>query len=116
MKNKRSMQEPTFLLLTALADQPRHGYALGEEVTAISEGQVRLGAGSLYGTLDRLLSEGLIRIEREETVDGRPRRVFALTEEGAQALRVESERLRTALREADRRLGTNWTPLVGGTA
>ncbi|MEU6237125.1 PadR family transcriptional regulator [Kitasatospora sp. NPDC047058] len=110
------MQEPTFLLLTALADQPRHGYALGDEVAAISEGRVRLGAGSLYGTLDRLLADGLIRVDREETVDGRPRRVFALTTEGAQTLRDESERLRTALREADRRLSTTWTRLAGGTA
>ncbi|MFD0275359.1 PadR family transcriptional regulator [Kitasatospora sp. NPDC127111] len=110
------MQEPTFLLLTALADEPRHGYALGDEVAAISEGRVRLGAGTLYGTLDRLLAEGLIRVEREETVHGRPRRVFALTPEGAQALRGESERLRAALREADRRLSRTWTRLVGGTA
>ncbi|WP_033354972.1 PadR family transcriptional regulator [Kitasatospora aureofaciens] len=116
MTTKRSMQEPTFLLLTALADRPRHGYALGEEVAAISDGRVRLGAGSLYGTLDRLLSEGLIRVEREETVDGRPRRVFALTPAGTQALMHESERMRSALREADRRLSSFRARLAGGTA
>ncbi|MFI8085298.1 PadR family transcriptional regulator [Kitasatospora sp. NPDC086009] len=116
MTKKRSMQEPTFLLLTALADRPRHGYALGEEVTAISDGRVRLGAGTLYGTLDRLLAEGLVRVEREETVDGRPRRIFALTPAGIQALTDESERLRAALREADRRLATNRTRLAGGMA
>ncbi|MGW6916940.1 PadR family transcriptional regulator [Kitasatospora sp. NPDC054939] len=111
------MQEPTFLLLTALADRPRHGYALGEEVTAISGGRVRLGAGTLYGTLDRLLAEGSIRIEREETVDGRPRRVFALTPEGTDALRGEAERMRSALREADRRLAApRIRPTAGGTA
>ncbi|MEV0536865.1 PadR family transcriptional regulator [Kitasatospora sp. NPDC050463] len=110
------MQEPTFLLLTALADHPRHGYALGEEVAEISGGRVRLGAGSLYGTLDRLLAEGLIRVEREETVDGRPRRVFALTPSGTDALKAESERMRAALREADRRLAAAWTSPAGGTA
>lgn len=116
VKNKRSMQEPTFLILTALADRPRHGYALGDEVAAISEGRVRLGAGSLYGTLDRLLAEGLIRVEREETVDGRPRRVFSLTPDGEQSLREEAERLRSALREADRRLTQIWIRPAGGTA
>lgn len=116
MKNKRSMQEPTFLLLTALADRPRHGYTLGNEVTEISGGRVRLGAGSLYGTLDRLLAEELIRVEREETVDGRPRRVFALTPGGADALRAESERMRAVLREADRRLAVSWTRPAGGAA
>ncbi|WP_406192748.1 PadR family transcriptional regulator [Kitasatospora sp. NBC_01560] len=110
------MQEPTFLLLTALADRPRHGYMLGDEVFAISGGRVRLGAGSLYGTLDRLLAEGLIQVDREETVNGRPRRVFALTPHGVDALRAESERMRTTLREADRRLATTWTIPAGGTA
>ncbi|MEU9048777.1 MULTISPECIES: PadR family transcriptional regulator [unclassified Kitasatospora] len=116
MTKKRSMQEPTFLLLTALADRPRHGYALGDEVAAISDGRVRLGAGSLYGTLDRLLAEGLIRVEREETVDGRPRRVFALTSAGTTALTEESERMRAALREADRRLAVSRPRLAGGAA
>ncbi|MGW6202441.1 PadR family transcriptional regulator [Streptomyces sp. NPDC055089] len=110
------MQEPTFLLLTALADRPRHGYALGDEVAAISDGRVRLGAGSLYGTLDRLLAEGLIRVEREETVDGRPRRVFTLTPDGEQSLRTEADRLRSALREADRRLAAPRTRSAGGSA
>ncbi|MFB6901552.1 MULTISPECIES: PadR family transcriptional regulator [Streptomyces] len=110
------MQEPTFLLLTALADRPRHGYALGDEVAAISDGRVRLGAGSLYGTLDRLLAEGLIRVEREETVDGRPRRVSTLTPDGEQSLRTEADRLSSALREADRRLAAPRTRSAGGSA
>jgi DNA-binding PadR family transcriptional regulator len=101
----RAMQEPTVLLLTALADEPRHGYALIQEVAGISGGRVRLRAGTLYGALDRLLQEGVVRVEREEVVDGRARRVYALTGQGREALAAEAARLRAVAREAERRMG-----------
>nr|MYU48522.1 PadR family transcriptional regulator [Streptomyces sp. SID7803] len=59
--SERAMQEPTLLLLTALADEPRHGYAIAREVETISDGRVRMRTGTLYGgALERLLNEGLI--------------------------------------------------------
>ncbi|AUG75809.1 Transcriptional regulator [Kitasatospora sp. MMS16-BH015] len=98
------MQEPTLLLLTALADAPRHGYALIQEVAAISGGRVRLRTGTLYGALDRLLGQGLIRVESEEIVDGRARRTYALHGGGREVLAAEAERLSTLAEEARRRL------------
>lgn len=98
------MQEPTLLLLTALADAPRHGYALIKEVAAISGGRVKLRTGTLYGALDRLLGQGLIRVEGEEVVDGRARRTYALSSTGREVLAAEAERLRTVAAEAERRL------------
>ncbi|GAA3029779.1 hypothetical protein GCM10020229_46460 [Kitasatospora albolonga] len=100
------MQEPTLLLLTALADAPRHGYALLQEVTAISGGRVKLRAGTLYGALERLLKQGLVRVEGEEVVDGRARRTFGLTDGGREVLEREAERLRAVVAEADRRLSS----------
>ncbi|MFI8184289.1 PadR family transcriptional regulator [Actinacidiphila glaucinigra] len=102
---ERSLQEPTLLLLTALADAPRHGYALIEEVAAISGGRVRLRAGTLYGALDRLLGQGVVRVEREEVVEGRLRRTYALTDAGYTLLAAEADRLRTTAHEAVRRIG-----------
>ncbi len=99
------MQEPTLLLLTALADRPRHGYAIVQEVLAISGGRVRLRTGTLYGALDRLLKEELIEIYSEEAVDGRLRRSYALTACGRTTLTAEAERLRATAAEAQRRLG-----------
>ncbi|QMU80017.1 helix-turn-helix transcriptional regulator [Streptacidiphilus sp. PB12-B1b] len=99
------MQEPTVLLLTALADEPRHGYALIQEVAEISGGRVRLRAGTLYGALDRLLQEGVVRVERDEVIDGRARRVYALTDQGREALAAEAARLKAVAREAERRMG-----------
>jgi DNA-binding PadR family transcriptional regulator len=98
------MREPTFLVLAALADGPKHGYAVIQEVAAISAGRVSLRAGTLYGALDRLAGEGLVRPQREEVVDGRLRRYYELTDDGAQSLSVQVERLRANAAEADRRL------------
>ena len=101
------MQEPTVLLLTALADEPRHGYALIQEVAEISGGRVRLRAGTLYGALDRLLQEGVVRVEREEVVGGRARRVYALTGQGRDVLAAEAARLRAVAREVERRMDSS---------
>ncbi len=98
------MQEPTRLLLTALADEPRHGYALIKEVEAISSGRVRLRTGTLYSALARLQEQGWVEASGEEVVDGRHRRYYALTDEGGAALAEEAARLRSLAAEADRRL------------
>jgi DNA-binding PadR family transcriptional regulator len=98
------MQEPTLLLLTALADEPRHGYGLIKEVEAISSGRVRLRTGTLYAALARLQQQGWVEVTGEEVVDGRHRRYYRLTEDGAEALAVETARLKATVQEADRRL------------
>ncbi|AUY50282.1 PadR family transcriptional regulator [Streptomyces sp. CB01881] len=111
---ERSMQEPTLLLLTALADAPRHGYALIQEVSAISGGRVAMRTGTLYGALDRLLQQGLIEVSAEEVVDGRARRTYALTAAGRTSLATEAERLRAVATEAERRLSV-FRPRTRGT-
>ena len=88
------MQEPTFLILTALAAQPLHGYGIIQSVTALSGGDVKLRAGTLYGALDRLAEQDLIAVDREEVVDGRLRRYYRLSDGGAQALATQVDRLR----------------------
>ena len=64
------MHERTFLLLTALADEPRHGYAVLREVSDLSGGRVRLRPGTLHAALDRLVDDGLVGVEREEVEAG----------------------------------------------
>ena len=87
------MQEATFLILTALAAQPRHGYGIIQSVEALSEGDVKLRPGTLYGALDRLVGQGLVEVEREEIVDGRLRRYYRLSHTGADTLAEQAERL-----------------------
>jgi DNA-binding PadR family transcriptional regulator len=99
------MREPTFLILTALADAPRHGYGIIQEVAAVSGGRTKLLTGTLYTALDRLTAEGLIELDHEERVGGRARRYFRLTPAGRGALRAETARLRRLATMAERRLG-----------
>lgn len=108
------VQEPTFLILTALAAQPLHGYGIVRSVAELSEGEVTLRPGTLYGALDRLDQQGLIAVDREENVDGRLRRYYRLSDDGAAALAGEAERLRRRAAAADRQLGLR--PGVAGGA
>lgn len=112
----RSMQEPTLLLLTALADAPRHGYALIQEVAALSDGRVKMRTSTLYSALDRLLQQGLIEVERDEVIDGRARRTYALADAGRDTLAAEADRLRAVVAEADRRLRTTRPTARGALA
>jgi DNA-binding PadR family transcriptional regulator len=92
--SKRAMQEATVLILTALAAGSQHGYGILADVRQISEGRVRLRAGTLYTALDRLRADGLVAVDREEIVEGRLRRYYRLTPEGGNALAAEAARLR----------------------
>ncbi|SCE68730.1 Transcriptional regulator PadR-like family protein [Micromonospora viridifaciens] len=98
------MREPTFLILTALAAGPRHGYGIIQEVVALSEQRVTLLPGTLYTALDRLTAQGLVEPDREEVVDGRLRRYYRLTPGGLDALQAETGRLRQLATVAETRL------------
>ena len=89
-----ALQEPTFLILTALAAGRLHGYGMIQAVAELSDGQVRLRPGTLYPALDRLTGDGLIDLVHEEIVDGRLRRYYGLTDTGAGRLADEVTRLR----------------------
>ncbi|MFI7678207.1 PadR family transcriptional regulator [Actinophytocola sp. NPDC049390] len=99
-----ALREPTFLILTALADRPLHGYGILRDVEEISDGRVRLRAGTLYTALDRLTSDGWVAVDREEVVDGRLRRYYKLTDLGAARLATEVARMQANTRVAERRL------------
>jgi DNA-binding PadR family transcriptional regulator len=90
---KRTMQEATFLILTALAGGTQHGYGIITDVERISDQRVRLRAGTLYTALDRLRIDGLVEVDREEIVDGRLRRYYRLTAVGEERLAAEAARL-----------------------
>jgi DNA-binding PadR family transcriptional regulator len=109
-----AMREQTYLVLLALTDGPLHGYGVIKAVRELSDERVRLGAGTLYGALDRLAGEGLVRESGEEVVDGRHRRYYALTGEGARAIVEETDRLTELARTARRRISGMHPQLGGG--
>lgn len=104
------LREPTYLILTSLVTGARHGYGIQRDVTDLSDGRVELRAGTLYGSLDRLVDEGLIAPDREEIEQGRLRRYYRLTAEGRRVLTAEVERLTANARVASDRLGLTGRP------
>ncbi|CAO1649008.1 helix-turn-helix transcriptional regulator [Salinibacterium sp. NG22] len=98
------MREPTFWVLTVLMGGRRHGYALIEEARILSEGRVNLKVATLYASLDRLGSQGWVILDGDEVVDGRLRRYFRITDEGAARLESEVNRLEANARQARARL------------
>jgi PadR family transcriptional regulator len=103
---KRTMQEATFLILTALAAGSQHGYGIITDVQQISGGRVRLRAGTLYAALERLRTDNLIAVDREEIVESRLRRYYRLTPTGVERLSEEADRLRSNAHVAMSRLET----------
>ena len=91
-----SLRAPSYFVLAALLDGPRHGYVILGAVEALSEGSVKLATGSLYAVLDRLSDAGLVEVTSEEIVNGRTRRYYALTSAGREAVTVEAGRLASA--------------------
>jgi DNA-binding PadR family transcriptional regulator len=94
------LSEPALLILISLADSPKHGYAMTQDIEAVS-GQ-RLGPGTLYGAIARLEERGLIR--PLPAVDRR--RPYKLTPAGLAVLRARLESLRAVTRVGQARLGT----------
>ena len=94
-----------FHLLLALRDGEQHGYALMQRVEELTDGAVRMGPGTLYGAIKRMLAEGLIEESAERpdpALDDQRRRYYRITAAGERACAAEVNRLETLLRNARR--------------
>jgi DNA-binding PadR family transcriptional regulator len=94
---------PVFHILIALAAGPVHGYAVMRDVKERTEGRLRLGPGTLYGSIKRMLEQGLIEEVRNR--GGLPgaderRRYYRITRQGRRVAEAEAARLSEVLREA----------------
>jgi DNA-binding PadR family transcriptional regulator len=92
-----------FHILLALADRERHGYGIMQEIAARTGGAMRMGPGTLYGSIKRMLADGLIEESGERPdpeLDDERRRYYRLTELGRSVLRAEAVRLDRLLRIA----------------
>ena len=86
----------TFHILMALADEDRHGYAIIQEVETRTGGALRLSAGTLYRSIQRILEQGLIVETRERPdpeLDDERRRYYRITSLGQAVARAETNRL-----------------------
>jgi DNA-binding PadR family transcriptional regulator len=95
-----------FHILLALADGEKHGYAVMKEVDDQTQGRIRLGPGTLYGSFDRLLAARLIEecdAPSNDSILNQRRRYYRLTAAGRVHLQVETQRLKSAVAHARRK-------------
>jgi DNA-binding PadR family transcriptional regulator len=103
----------TFHILVALADQPRHGYAIIQDVEERTDGELRLSAGTLYRSIARMVEQGLIAEERKRPavhLDDERRRYYRIAPLGMAVARAEMARLTQMVRLARARGLTPETP------
>lgn len=95
-----------FHILLALFDGEKHGYAIMQEVETVSDGQVKMGPGTLYGSIKRMLEAGLIAETDERPdpdLDDQRRRYYTLTNFGEIVARAEARRLDALVHLAQRK-------------
>ncbi len=92
------LRPASYFVLASLLDGPLHGYAISTRAAELSEGDVRLTAGTLYGALERMAARGLVEVDSEETVEGRLRRYYRITGRGRDTVAEEADRLMAAAR------------------
>jgi len=97
-----------FHMLLALGEGERHGYALKREILQRTGGKLNLGSGALYGSINKMLEQGLIEESEERPdahLDDERRRYYRITPLGKRAARAEAVRMRQLVRLAEDRLG-----------
>ena len=109
MKSKDTQERPlapaALHILLALSESDLHGYGILQAVKRQSGGTFRLGPGTLYANLDRLLAAGLVGEMQRKLKDGETRREYSLSANGERMLRHEILRLRQVVNVARVRLG-----------
>lgn len=93
----------TVHILVALAPGEKHGYAIMRDVETVSDGAVRMGPGTLYGSVKRMLADGLIEeadARPDPELDDQRRRYYRLTGLGERVLAAELARLEALVRRA----------------
>ena len=96
MKRHKPLTPSVFQILLALAHGERHGYAIMRQVREASGGQVKLGPGTLYYSIQRMLEKGLIEEAEERPApdaDDERRIYYRITERGRAIATAESQRL-----------------------
>lgn len=92
-----------FHILLALADGEKHGYGIMQDVIHITNGQIKMGPGTLYGTIKRMLESAFIEeaeARPDPALDDERRRYYRLTDWGAKVARAEAQRLESLVRAA----------------
>lgn len=106
-------------ILLALVDGERHGYGIMQEIGQRTGGTVRMGPGTLYGSLKRMMADGLVEESAERpdpALDDERRRYYRLTAFGQRVIRAEVRRLEQIVLQAQLKNLNGGTEAVGGVS
>ena len=105
LKDFLPLSPATFYILLALSDEDRHGYGIMQEVARQSEGRYKLGPGTFYDNLEKLIDHGVVKeVPRKSANDDPRRRYYRMTGFGRNLFLAEVSRLDSVVREAKARL------------
>lgn len=106
--DRPALSAPVFHILLSLAEGERHGYALKREIAQRTGGKLHLGPGVLYGSINKMLEQGLIEesdARPDRHLDDERRRYYRITPLGRREARAEAARMRELVELAARRFG-----------
>jgi len=105
LKNFLPLSPATFYILLALSNEDRHGYGIMQEVARQSEGRYKLGPGTFYDNLEKLIEQGVVKeVPRKSANEDTRRRYYRMTGFGRNVFLAEVSRLDGVVREAKVRL------------
>ena|SRR5579864_4426957 len=108
IEDQLPLSPAVFHMLLALGEGERHGYALKREIAARTSGKLKLGAGQLYGSINKLLEAGMIEESDERPdahLDDERRRYYRITQFGRKVAQAEAARMRELVAMAEKNLG-----------
>ena len=99
MKSKvEPLSESYFYILLCLSKEANHGYGIMKQTEQLSEGQVKIGSGTMYGATSNMIKKGWIHEIVSNEPGAEKKRLYALTAEGTEAFKTEVQRLKRMLR------------------
>lgn len=96
-KKVEPLTESYFYILLCLAEGPNHGYGIMQKTKELSDGEVKIGSGTMYGATGNMMKKGWIVESNDYSEGAERRRMYELTEEGRKTLDVEINRLKRLL-------------------
>ena len=98
MKNKAEpLSESYFYILLCLSKGANHGYGIMKQTEQLSQGQVKIGSGTMYGATSNMIKKGWIHEIISDEPGAEKKRLYALTAEGTEAFKIEVQRLKRML-------------------
>ena len=99
------LTESYFYILLCLYEKPNHGYGIMQDAETLSDGNVKIGSGTMYGATSNMMKKGWIRETVSEDPSDKRKRLYELTSEGKLILEEEIRRLRYLVNAADQIIG-----------